>query len=120
MPGWVLVSSRIRRGFEPVWDRRLYLASPAMLLDLIHVLPAEAEHVLLIGHNPGLEELVLLLVPDSAEDALRGEVRVKYPTASIAELRIEGDWSAVLPERAALTRFIRPRDLDPSLGPDQD
>jgi phosphohistidine phosphatase len=108
------------RGFEPVWDRRLYLASTSMLLDLIHVLPADAEHVLLIGHNPGLEELVLLLVPDSAGDALRAEAALKYPTASIAELQVRGDWSGFLPGGAALTRFVRPRDLDPSLGPDQD
>lgn len=106
------------RAIEPDWDRRLYLASAAMLLDLIHALPPEAEHVLLIGHNPGLEELVLLLTPDAPDAALRREVAVKYPTASLAELHIVGDWSALLPGEARLMRFIRPRDLDPALGPD--
>jgi phosphohistidine phosphatase len=106
------------RAIEPEWDRRLYLASTAMLIDLIHALPPEAESALLIGHNPGLEELVLLLTADTPDAALRREVAIKYPTASLAELHIVGDWSALLPGEARLMRFIRPRDLDPSLGPD--
>lgn len=105
------------RAIDPAWDRRLYLASAAMLLDLIHALPSEADRVLLIGHNPGLEELVLLLVADGG-DPLRGEVAVKYPTASLAELEIGDSWPALLPGAARLVRFIRPRDLDPALGPD--
>lgn len=101
----------------PAWDKRIYLASVSTLLDLVHELPEGAEHVLLAGHNPGLEELVLLLVPD--DGALREEVEVKFPTASLAEIRLSGDrWADVKPGAAELVRFVRPRDLDPSLGPD--
>ena len=107
------------RRIDPVWDRRLYLASTEILLEVIHNLPDAAERVLLIGHNPGLEDLVLLLVADDADDALRSEVASKYPTASIAELRFADGWAGAAPRAAALRRFIRPRDLDPSLGPDQ-
>lgn len=106
------------RRIEPEWDRRLYLASTPMLLDLIHALPPHAEHALMIGHNPGLAELVLLLAADEPEAALRREVAIKYPTASLAELHLVGDWAALLPGEARLMRFIRPRDLDPTLGPD--
>lgn len=106
------------RRIEPEWDRRLYLASASMLLDLIHALPEDAEHVLLIGHNPGLEELILLLVPETADDALRHAAAIKYPTASIAQLAIGDHWATVLPGDGRLDRFIRPRDLDPTLGPD--
>ena len=106
------------RAIEPEWDRRLYLASTPMLLDLVHALPPRAEHVLMIGHNPGLAELVLLLAPDAPETSLRREVAVKYPTAGLAELHVVGDWAALLPGEARLMRFIRPRDLDPALGPD--
>lgn len=106
------------RSFEPEWDRRLYLASTSMLLDLIHALPPEADRVLMIGHNPGLEELVLLLVADDPDATLRREVAIKYPTATIAELHVVGDWATLLPGGARLMRFIRPRDLDPTLGPD--
>ncbi|TPG40375.1 histidine phosphatase family protein [Sphingomonas koreensis] len=111
------IGSGYGRTIEPEWDRRLYLASTSMLLDLIHALPAEVDRVMLIGHNPGLEELVLLLV---ADNDLRREAAIKFPTATIAELQLDGTWSALLPGAATLTRFIRPRDLDPALGPDQD
>lgn len=112
---------QLRQGYgddlAPVWDQRIYLASTATLLDVVHDLPAGAEHVLLVGHNPGLEELVLLLVPDGG--ALRGEVEVKFPTATLAEMTFDGArWDAVKAGNGTLTRFVRPRDLDPSLGPD--
>lgn len=101
----------------PVWDQRIYLASTATLLDVIHGLPDEVERVLLVGHNPGLEELVLQLVPDGG--TLRDEVEIKFPTATLAEMTFDGvRWEEVKADSATLTRFVRPRDLDPSLGPD--
>ncbi|WP_448662780.1 SixA phosphatase family protein [Sphingomonas sp. CJ20] len=101
----------------PAWDQRLYLASAATLLDAVRELPDATQSVLLVGHNPGLEELVLLLAPEGGE--LRARVETKFPTASLAELRLSIDrWDAVMRGAAALTRFVRPRDLDPSLGPD--
>jgi len=102
----------------PEWDRRLYLASAAGLLDVIHQLPEEVGSALVIGHNPGLEELALLLVPDTP-GAMRDAVEVKFPTASMAEISFAVDrWEDVVPASGELVRFIRPRDLDPTLGPD--
>ncbi|WEK44627.1 MAG: histidine phosphatase family protein [Candidatus Sphingomonas colombiensis] len=104
----------------PAWDRRVYLASSAMLLDVIRETPADADHLLLIGHNPGLEDLVLLLVPHDS-GALRDEVEEKYPTATVAEMTFDiDDWTDAVPGRAMLTRFVRPRDVDAALGPGRD
>ncbi|HVJ01828.1 MAG TPA: histidine phosphatase family protein [Sphingomonas sp.] len=101
----------------PAWDQRIYLASAATLLDVVHDLPAGADHVLLAGHNPGLEELILLLVP--GDGPLRDEVEVKFPTASLAEVRFASEsWDQARAGEAELVRFVRPRDLDASLGPD--
>ena len=114
------IESGYGRKVAPAWDRRVYLASAATLLDVIHGFPAETDSVLLIGHNPGLEDLVLMLVADGA-NPLRDAVEDKYPTASIAELQFEADsWADIVTGTARLTRFVRPRDLDPSLGPDAD
>jgi len=99
----------------PEWDRRIYLAPASTLLELIHALPEGAEHVLLVGHNPGLEELVLLLVPGGP---MRDEVEVKFPTATLAQIGISGAWADVAHASGSLLRFVRPRDLDPALGPD--
>lgn len=101
----------------PAWDKRIYLASAATLLDLVQALPEGAASVLMAGHSPGLEELVLMLVPPGS--ALRERVELKFPTASVAEIRFDAeDWGAVDAGRGTLLRFVRPRDLDPSLGPD--
>ena len=48
---------------SPAWDKRVYLASSATLLDLVRETGPEFGSLLVIGHNPGLEDLVLLLVP---------------------------------------------------------
>ncbi len=114
------VERGIGRPLAPSWDRRIYLASAVTLLDVVRDLPGEAADVLLVGHNPGLEDLVLLLVPE-ATGALRDAVEEKYPTASIARMTFAVDaWSDVAAGGAVLAQFVRPRDLDPTLGPDAD
>ncbi|NBR30958.1 MAG: histidine phosphatase family protein [Sphingomonadaceae bacterium] len=106
---------------HPNWDRRIYLASGATLLDVVQDLPDTVSSVLMCGHNPGLEDLILMLVPDQKGDALRDAVEQKLPTASVAELQFDTDhWADVQSNTARFTRLIRPRDLDPSLGPGMD
>lgn len=105
----------------PVWERRIYLASAATLLDLIGALAPTANRVLMVGHNPGLEDLALMLASEDAGNPARAEIEAKFPTASVAELTFDGDdWAAVAAGTGMLIRFIRPRDLDPALGPDED
>ena len=94
------------------------LASPALLLDIIHEVGDPVERLLLVGHNPGLEQLALLLTDG---EGLRREVAVKYPTATVAEIALPIDhWRDAAEGMGILARFIRPRDLDLSLGPDED
>ncbi len=105
--------------FEPKWDRKIYLASSVTLMDVLRSANADAEHVLMVGHNPGLEDLIFDLVPDDGSSEARGAVEVKYPTAALAELSLDIDnWSDITDSCATLNRFTRPRDLDPELGPD--
>lgn len=105
---------------EPVWDRRIYLASSATLLDIIRETEAGIDHLMLVGHNPGLEDLILDLVADDGASPLRDIVEAKYPTASLAQMRWEGDdWEDLGPTSGVeLYALTRPRDLDSSLGPD--
>jgi phosphohistidine phosphatase len=103
---------------KPVWDRRIYLASCVNLLDVVRETPADVTDLLMAGHNPGLEDLVLMLVPDGSGDPLRDALEEKYPTAALAVMEFDGDWSALEPRTARLVRFVRPRDLDPDLGPE--
>ncbi len=100
----------------PHWDRRVYLASAPTLLEVVRELPVGAQSALIAGHNPGLEELLLLLVPPGS--ALRDEAETKFPTATLAEIGLGESWTAAGQAQGVLHRFIRPRDLDPALGPD--
>ncbi|MES2754463.1 MAG: histidine phosphatase family protein [Pseudomonadota bacterium] len=116
-----------QRGFgalpTPAYDKRAYLASEIVLLELIRAADDAHDRLLVAGHNSGLEDLVLLLVPDSppgtGDDRLRDDIEEKFPTASIAELRFDvARWADIGESGAKLTRFVRPRDLDSALGPD--
>ena len=100
------------------FDRRVYLATPELLLELIHHADDKAESLLIVGHNPGLERLALML---SRTGALRSEIEVKYPTAALTQIEFAVEhWSEVVEGVGTIARFTRPRDLDPELGPDED
>jgi phosphohistidine phosphatase len=89
--------------------RTLYLAGPEQLADHLRRLQAEPLRVMMIGHNPGLEELV---------EALSGEV-VKLPTAGLACLELDVDrWSEVALGKGLgrVAGVWRPREL-PEPGP---
>jgi phosphohistidine phosphatase len=102
------------------WDRRIYLASSATLLDLLREQDGDPDAVLMVGHNPGLEDLIFDLVPDDGTSPLRDVVEVKFPTASYAVLECDIEqWSALAERAARLVHLVRPRDLDPALGPEE-
>ena len=101
------------------WDQRVYLADAATLLALVQALPDDAERVLLVGHNPGLQELLLALVAPALEDELFDKAAEKFPTAAYAVLELAVErWARCGPGRGRLVHFARPRDLDPALGPE--
>ncbi len=100
------------------WDRRVYLASSATLLDLLRETEGDPKAVLMVGHNPGLEDLIFDLVPDDGTSPLRDVVEVKFPTAAYAVLELDiGRWSELKEGCARLVHLTRPRDVDPALGP---
>lgn len=111
-----VVSEGYGRPIRAVYDDRVYLASARTLLAVVHGADDRVDRLLLVGHNPGLERLAMLLTRD---DGLRREVEAKYPTATVAEIRLPAEhWRDVEPGSGRLEHFIRPRDLDPALGPD--
>ena len=79
--------------------------------------------LLLIGHNPAIEDLALLLAtapggaagpgPAGAAPGDLERMRSKFPTAAIAVLEFHGTWPGLAPGEARLTAFVTPRDLGP-------
>ena len=91
-------------------EEALYLASADSLLSRLKTVEPEKNRVMLIGHNPGLQDLVLLLAGSgSAEDL--AQIRGKFPTASLAELTFRKSWSELAPGSGKLVQFATPRAL---------
>lgn len=112
------VEAGLGRRLRPAFDKRIYMASAAALFDLVRETADGIEQLLLIGHNPGLEDLLLLAAPADGSP-LRTEAEAKYPTATFATLIFDSPaWGDIGEGGARLLRFVRPRDLDPTLGPD--
>lgn len=79
-------------------EGRVYAASARALLEVVRALPEEARTVVLVGHNPGLEDLVGLLTDEA----------VRMPTSALAVLDLDGAWAQVSPGMAALRTSGRP------------
>jgi phosphohistidine phosphatase len=100
------------------YDKRVYLADADTLLDVVRK-AGDADTVLLAGHNPGLQDVLFALIPPESENDLFDEASVKFPTATFAVLELAiDDWSALGKDVGKLIHFARPRDLDPTLGPE--
>lgn len=106
--------------FHPQYDERVYLADAATLIDVLRSIEGDPAAVLLVGHNPGLHELLFQLVDPEKEDALFSRAAEKFPTSAFAELELEIDeWRDLRAGCGRLAHFARPRDLDPELGPER-
>jgi phosphohistidine phosphatase len=99
---WALVSAEFSDGPAARVEERAYAASVADLLDVVRNLPEDLRTVILVAHNPGLEELVEVLSGES----------VTMPTSGLAVLALPGDWADTAPDTAALRASGRPPALD--------
>lgn len=101
------------------WEQQVYLADTETLMSVLRAVPDDPHAVLLAGHHPGLPQLLVTLVPPNAANALFDQAAEKFPTAAYAVLDLSIDrWADLAPDCATLSHFIRPRDLDPALGPE--
>ncbi len=90
-------------------DRRIYLAEPDLLADLIRSAPDEAKRLMIVGHNPGLQELVIAL---ATPGELLDEAAEKFPTAALAEIRFDIEsWRDVAPGDGSLEALLKAREL---------
>jgi phosphohistidine phosphatase len=86
----------------------LYLASGDELTARLRKLEPELASVMVIGHNPGMQDLVVTLATQGAD---LDRVKEKFPTAALATLVIDGDWSDLGERDARLVALVFPKDL---------
>jgi phosphohistidine phosphatase len=94
----------------------IYDARASELMGLLRDLPANVARPLLVGHNPGFEDLARALVKKSGEPGARALVaalKEKFPTCALAVIDFDiENWDRLAPSTGELHDFIRPKDLD--------
>ena len=88
--------------------KHIYLATPEELLYVLEECPSEAGRVMLVGHNPGLEELLYYLIDGQMKIPDDGKI---MPTATLAVMTMPDNWSQLQNGSAQLETLIRPREL---------
>jgi phosphohistidine phosphatase len=86
-------------GVDAHIEPELYGAGAHELLERLHAVPEAVASVMLIGHNPGMQQLAYMLA--GLDD--------KFPTAALATFECDG-WPTL--ERAELVDYVRPRELE--------
>ncbi|WP_240148608.1 SixA phosphatase family protein [Diaminobutyricibacter tongyongensis] len=79
---WHLASAQFASAPPTRFDDRMYAASAQQLLDIVRDVPDDVHTILLVGHNPGIEQLASLLADED----------VTLPTSGIAEIGVTGPW----------------------------
>jgi len=84
------------------FDQRIYEAGGLGLLEVVSQIENDHKTALLVGHNPGIEELLMLLTGESK----------KVRTAALIKLELKSSkWATAADKRAKLAWRIKPRDL---------
>ncbi|HWC62701.1 MAG TPA: histidine phosphatase family protein [Rhizomicrobium sp.] len=93
----------------------LYLAEAGKILGMVQAVAQGVEGLMVVGHNPGLEELAGLLAREPVrrkERHRRDVLEEKFPTAALAVLDFDiAKWREIQPGTGKLTDFVRPKDL---------
>ncbi len=88
---------------------QIYGAGVPELVEVVRSMPESAKTVLLIGHAPGIPNLVTFLAVRRAGSAAWAKIDQKFPTSGLAFLDFTGVWADADRERAELTAFEAPR-----------
>jgi phosphohistidine phosphatase len=105
-----LALARYERMPHILYEDALYLAGASALLRRLRDLDEGAGTVLVVGHNPGLQELAATLAAD-ASPHYGALAAGKFPTAARASFAIDGPWAGLDRGRHVLVDFVTPKSL---------
>ena len=109
---WKCAAAAFRPAPAAMTVERLYDATQHTIFALIKDVPVSVHTLLIVGHNPGLHELALMLIASGDVDA-RELLREKLPTSGLVIIDFAfDDWSQLHPQSGRLERFVSPRSLD--------
>jgi phosphohistidine phosphatase len=110
---WDLLAPELDADPPVHFEQRIYEASALSLLHLLRETGNGYKTVLLIGHNPGLAELIIGIaqMADGPDGEPLERVRSKFPTAGVAVLDFDGEWADLTPGEVRLTDFTAPKEI---------
>jgi phosphohistidine phosphatase len=108
---WELVAAALPETPAVRFEERIYEASPEAILQAIKQAEPRVRTLLVIGHNPGLQELAAMLVAAGDVEA-RQRLNEEFPTAALAVIEFASeDWGRVHRQGGRLEHFVAPRSL---------
>lgn len=108
---WQLLAAELKHPPNPTFRDGLYEASADLLLGEVQRAPEIVTTLLVLGHNPGLEDFAQRLASESSDDTALRQLHKKFPTAGLARLEFRGRWDELRFGAACLKDCLRPKDL---------
>jgi phosphohistidine phosphatase len=105
-----IVAAAFAQAPQILLEEALYLASTRQLLARLRLIPAEIASAMVIGHNPGLQELAGIL-SDVTTGPLAARVAAGFPTAALAGYEVAVSWATLDRRRARLVSLVTPKEL---------
>ena len=98
-----IVLRESKLGAEPQFDQRIYEASLSTLVQVVSEIPDDKKSALLVGHNPGMEELLAFLTRESR----------RMPTCALAKIKFDVEsWKDIKEDQGTLDWFVTPKELE--------
>lgn len=98
-------------GVPVQYERAVYVFDGDSLVGRLRTLPDSVVEVLVVGHNPALEETAIALADPRTSGGLLDRLHDKFPTGAYAVLETSAAWADLAPNCATLVGFVRPKDL---------
>ena len=99
--------------FPVAFDRRIYEASLSSLLQVLADYPNTVQRTLLVGHNPGVDDLVMYLASNPPPLTRSGKLMT---TAALARIELPDDWSRLSQGCGSVVCLMRPKELISARG----
>ncbi len=108
---WRLITAEWTIRPEADFTEALYEATAGTILAQIRGVEEAVETLMVLGHNPGLEDLARQLCNKKSADKPSKAMHRKFPTGALARFECQGGWADLSYGQATLTHFLRPTDL---------
>ena len=109
---WAVIAKAFGRAPPARFEERLYEAPPQTMLKVIQEAEPNVKRLLVVGHNPGLQELAATLIASGDVEA-RQRLKEEFPTAAVAVISFAvEDWRGIHLHGGRLEHFVGPKWLE--------